>query len=151
MGKKMLLPILLTLIPFLLYCDFMYVHLTNGTTMEFPVQNIQQITFNNVSNNEWVVFLPKIPIKFLTNYPNPFNPATTIKFELSELYQTEVSIYNVRGQLVKVLAKNFMVKGVHELTWNGLNETGDKCASGIYFYRVKCDDQIKVNKMMILK
>lgn len=141
----------LCMIPLLLYCDVMYVHLSNGQTVEFQVQDIQQINFSNVSNSDWVAFLPKVPIKFLTNYPNPFNPSTIIKFELSEQYQTEVSIYNIRGQLVKVLAKEHMDKGVHELTWNGLNETGDKCASGPYIYKVKCDDQIKVNKMLMLK
>ncbi len=141
----------LCLAPFLLYCDVMIVHLSNGTTTEFQVQDIQQITFNNVSNNDWVTFLPKVPIKFLTNYPNPFNPSTIIKFELSESYQTEVAIYNIRGQLVKVLAKENMTKGVHELTWNGLNESGNTCASGPYIYKVKCDDQIKVNKMLMLK
>ncbi len=143
--------VLLILIPFLLYCDVMYVHLTNGTTAEFQVQDIQQINFSNVSNNDWVAFLSKVPIKFLTNYPNPFNPSTIIKFELSEPYQTEVAIYNIRGQLVKVLAKEYMTKGVHELTWNGLNETGKACATGPYIYKVKCNDQIKVNKMLMLK
>ncbi len=141
----------LCLAPFLLYCEVMYVHLSNGTTAEFQVEDIQQINFNNVSNNDWVAFLPKVSIKFLTNYPNPFNPSTIIKFELSEPCQTEVSIFNIRGQLVKVLAKEYMTKGVQELTWNGLNETGKACASGPYIYKVKCDDQIKVNKMLMLK
>jgi hypothetical protein len=148
---KFLLLVSFCLIPFLLYCDIMYVHLADGTTAEFQVQEIQQITFNNVSNNDWVAFLPKVPIKFLTNYPNPFNPSTIIKFELTEPNQAEVSIYNIKGQLVKVLVKEQMAKGVHELTWNGLNEAGDKCASGPYIYQVKCNDQIKVNKMTILK
>lgn len=148
---KFILLACLFLIPFLIYCDVMYVHLANGTTSAFQVQDIQQITFNNVSNQDWADFLPRVPIKFLTNYPNPFNPATVIKFELSEQYQTEVSIYNIRGQLVKVLAKEHMDKGVHELTWNGLNETGEQCASGSYIYQVKCNDKIKVNKMTIIK
>lgn len=135
----------------LLYGDFMYVHLSNGSIVEYPVQNIQQITFSGVSNEDWAVILPKIPIRFLSNYPNPFNPMTTVRFELSEPYLAEVSIYNVKGQLVKVLAKDYMAAGLHELTWNGMNETGNYCASGVYFYRVQCNDQVKVNKMLILK
>ncbi len=148
---KFIFLVCLFFVPFLLYCDVMYVHLTNGTTAEFQVQDIQQINFSNVSNDDWVAFMPKVPIKFLTNYPNPFNPSTIIKFELSEPYQTEVSIFNIKGQLVKVLAKENMTKGVHELTWNGLNESGNTCASGTYIYKVKCNDQIKVSKMLMLK
>lgn len=142
---------LLCLAPFLIYCEVMIIHLSNGTTAEYEIQDVQLITFSGGSYTEWEDFFTKVPIRFLSNYPNPFNPSTNIKFELTDNAKTEVTIYNVKGQLVKKLLDGFLKKGTNEVFWDGKDNNGQLCASGNYFYKVRCNNQVKINKMLILK
>ncbi len=83
------------------------------------------------------------------NYPNPFNPQTTISFDLKNREDVEVSIYNLKGQLVKTLLNKRLASGNHKLVWNGRNSNNEVVASGLYLYRIKTDSQ-SVNKKMIL-
>jgi hypothetical protein len=71
------------------------------------------------------------------NFPNPFNPQTWIKFQLPVEAQVELKIYNVLGQVVKVLVDNDMKAGFHEVQWDGTNLNRQRVASGIYFYRLQ--------------
>ncbi|MGB2990696.1 MAG: FlgD immunoglobulin-like domain containing protein, partial [Candidatus Zixiibacteriota bacterium] len=111
------------------------------------------------------------------NFPNPFNPATTIAFDLSPEYQplapslkprgdneplvpqkeqissirTSLRIYNLRGQLVKTLIEGELSPGRYELTWDGTDETGEKVASGVYLYRLKTPQSQITRRMILLK
>ena len=85
------------------------------------------------------------------NYPNPFNPTTTIKYSLKNNMNVKLSIYNVVGQKVKTLVNSTKTPGSHNVQWNGLNEAGQKVSSGIYFYRLKSGSNVKMKKMMLLK
>ncbi|MBW6516622.1 MAG: T9SS type A sorting domain-containing protein [Candidatus Cloacimonetes bacterium] len=88
----------------------------------------------------------------LTNYPNPFNPETTIKYSLSEnVDRLSIKIYNSRGQLVRTLVNAPHLQGEYEILWDGKNDNGTPVASGIYFYRLTTPDHEKVNKMLLLK
>ncbi len=87
----------------------------------------------------------------LTNYPNPFNPETTIKFSLEEDTEATVSIYNMRGQLIKTLHNGLLKKGEHRLIWNGRDDNGRYVGSGVYFYRLRTDSYDQVNKMLLIK
>lgn len=92
-----------------------------------------------------------IPIKFLKNYPNPFNPNTTISFVLNQAGSTEVEIFNVKGQKVKLLRREVLGVGTHSFTWDGRNDSGNTVASGVYFYRVSVNGNTLLNKMLMLK
>ena len=85
------------------------------------------------------------------NYPNPFNPETTISFHLGRSQNVEISIYNIKGQLVKTLANDIFENGNHTITWKGTDNTNTTVSSGVYFYKFISDDLTQVNKMMLLK
>jgi len=85
------------------------------------------------------------------NYPNPFNPVTTIRFDMPAKGNVELSVYNLKGQKVKVLQKGELNAGQHNLVWNGDDETGKTVSSGVYFYRLKTAHGEINRKMLLLK
>jgi len=97
-------------------------------------------------------FVEMIPDKVdVMNYPNPFNPETTIRFGIPKSGNTEIKIYNIKGQLVKSLFKGYKEAGYHSVVWNGRNRDNQSVASGIYFTRVTCEGKSKVTKLMLMK
>jgi hypothetical protein len=92
----------------------------------------------------------------LQNYPNPFNPETWIPYQLRESSEVEIRIYNVQGQLVRTLdlghrKAGFYLGRIRAAYWNGLNSTGEKVASDIYFYQIQAGDFSATRKMVIVK
>ncbi|MCA9731832.1 VCBS repeat-containing protein [candidate division KSB1 bacterium] len=86
------------------------------------------------------------------NYPNPFNPSTKIQYKLPLQKKVSLKIYNVRGQLVKTLVNGQVQDaGLHEVTWNGLNEKGVHVASGVYVYSLEFGNFRKTKSMTLLK
>jgi len=86
-----------------------------------------------------------------TNYPNPFNPSTTIALQIAQPGTVRLNIYNLRGQLVKTLANGRMEAGLHRLTWTGLDDAGRPVASGVYLYRLEGRGFSQSRKMLLLK
>ncbi len=87
----------------------------------------------------------------LGNYPNPFNPTTSIRFRLPASINVEVKIYNITGQLVSTITTESLNSGLNSVTWNGTSLTGEAVASGLYFYSVQADGNIRTGKMTLLK
>ena len=85
------------------------------------------------------------------NYPNPFNPSTTIKFSLNQDTKVTLEIYNIKGQLVKTIINSEMQAGYHSVVWNGIDENDKKTSSGFYFYRLKAGSYCCINKMLQVK
>jgi hypothetical protein len=86
------------------------------------------------------------------NRPNPFNPTTTIEFSLRAPAHVTLSVYNVRGQLVRVLLDEKRQAGLHkDVVWDGRNGAEETVASGIYFYRLVAGDYRNTKKMVLLK
>lgn len=86
-----------------------------------------------------------------SNYPNPFNPTTTISFNLAIDSDVSVEVYNVKGQKVKTLINEEMFKGKHSVNWDGINENNKSVSSGVYLYKVKAGNQESVKRMILLK
>ncbi len=86
----------------------------------------------------------------LANHPNPFNPETTISFSLNTEKNTEIVIYNIKGQKVKTLINEKLDAGTHNVVWNGKDENGKSVTSGIYFYQFKAGKDFSQTKRMIL-
>jgi len=80
------------------------------------------------------------------NYPNPFNPSTTIKYSIPRTDFFTLSIYNVKGSLIDVLMNGVQQSGSHEVTFDG-----SKLASGVYLYQLKSVDQSVTRKMLLIK
>ncbi|NWG28084.1 MAG: T9SS type A sorting domain-containing protein [Ignavibacteriaceae bacterium] len=89
--------------------------------------------------------------KIIGNYPNPFNPSTTIVFTLPKTEKIVISIYNVLGEEILKLADREFISGKNEVTWNGIDQNGSVAESGIYFYTIKFEDQIQTGKMVLTK
>lgn len=90
------------------------------------------------------------------NYPNPFNPSTTIEFALPISSQIKVKIYNLLGQVVKVLYDGIKQEGIHKLNWNSDDTNGNSLSSGIYFYELSAkgldgSEFSQLRKMILIK
>ena len=86
-----------------------------------------------------------------SNYPNPFNPSTTIEYSLPESGEVEISIYNIKGQKVKQLVRECQEPGTHTILWDGKDTENKSVGSGVYFYIVKTERESLINKMIMLK
>jgi hypothetical protein len=85
------------------------------------------------------------------NYPNPFNPATTITYELAKPSHVRLDVYNAAGQLVRVLVDSQKGAGRHQLRWDGLDWRGMQAASGVYFYRLRTGEFERTRKMVLVQ
>jgi hypothetical protein len=85
------------------------------------------------------------------NYPNPFNPSTTIAFNVPATGKASLKIYNAAGQLVRSLIDGKVEAGYHTVVWNGRNDSNELTASGVYFYVLKAGDKTATRKMIMLK
>ena len=83
--------------------------------------------------------------------PNPFNPATTIRFALPEAGEADLAVYDVLGKRISTVASGNFDAGVHAAIWNGMTDDGIEMPSGIYFYRLRCgDSETTITKSMVL-
>jgi Ca-activated chloride channel homolog len=91
--------------------------------------------------------------ELLGNYPNPFNPSTTIRFQVNIDYQgpVEIRIYNSIGQLVRTLTVSVRGQGVYEIVWNGRGINNSVLSSGVYLYAVQLNNTLLVKKMIMMK
>jgi hypothetical protein len=126
--------------------DFIVLGFTNLTgSADFWLLRLGLET--DINNN----YLPDNRI-FVNNFPNPFNPTTTIEFSIQNDSKIELSIYNNKGQKIKTLAQNEFTKGSHSIIWNGDDELGEPVSSGIYFYKLSVNGKTKaVKKCLLLK
>jgi len=85
------------------------------------------------------------------NYPNPFNPETTIRYSLSNNGPVKIQIYNIKGQLIRNLVNENKKAGNYTVIWNGKDEQGKSVSSGIYFYRMQSSKYSATQKMMLMK
>lgn len=85
------------------------------------------------------------------NYPNPFNPATTIRYLLPTTSQVELKVYNALGQMVKVLVDQPQPMGIYRIEWDGREQNGQRAASGIYFYRLQSGGHAQTGRMLLIK
>ncbi|MCZ6777188.1 MAG: T9SS type A sorting domain-containing protein, partial [Ignavibacteria bacterium] len=92
-----------------------------------------------------------IEIAVSSNYPNPFNPTTTINYELPAASVVRLAIYNVLGQKVRTLVDEAMDAGSHKAIWDGRNDVGLPVVSGTYIYRFEAGGFVRTRKMVLVK
>jgi hypothetical protein len=102
-----------------------------------------------VSNDDDVIVAAGTQL--LANYPNPFNPETTIRFSLENDAEVMVNIYNTRGQLVRSLVHGQKAAGMHSVVWNGMDDNGQSVSSGIYYYKMYAGKYSSTRKMILMK
>ncbi len=103
-----------------------------------------------VSIDEFEVpFLNEI---FLTNYPNPFNPSTTISFNIPEESVVKIEIFNLKGQRVNILIDDHLLPGEHKIIWDGDDDSGRQVSSGVYIFQLMVNDKtVATTKGLLLK
>ncbi|MCK4578498.1 MAG: T9SS type A sorting domain-containing protein [Candidatus Marinimicrobia bacterium] len=89
--------------------------------------------------------------KLAQNFPNPFNPTTTIEYLLPINEMVSVAIYNLKGELVKTLVNKYQSSGSHRVVWNGTDSDGNSVASGVYLYRIKSRTVSLTKRMTFVK
>ncbi len=95
--------------------------------------------------------IPSI-IQLYNNYPNPFNPCTTISFSIPNDSEVNLSVYNIKGQKVKTLIHDELEKGRHEIVWYSKDNNDKSVASGVYFYKLNVNGKSEsVRKCLLLK
>lgn len=87
----------------------------------------------------------------LDNYPNPFNPVTTIRFDLRNESVVRLTVYSVDGRRVRTLASGPLSEGSHFIEWDGRDASGNQVSSGVYLYRLEAGVQVLTRKMVLLK
>ena len=94
-----------------------------------------------------------LPDKFavFNNYPNPFNPVTTIRYDLPESRNVQIKVFDVLGRTVNTVDYNQTQAGRHTFTWHGKNELGKKVSTGIYFFQLTAGQDTRIQKMLLLK
>ena len=85
------------------------------------------------------------------NFPNPFNPTTTIEFSLPTSGFTTLTIYNIMGQKVRELVADTMQAGTHSVVWNGKDDSGTVVSSGVFVSRLKTGNKVVSSKMMLVR
>jgi len=117
-----------------------------GATESLPSNSFVHITTANPDNP------PAAGVTaLLGNYPNPFNPSTSISFQLKEAGPARLEIYNQKGQLVRLLVNATKAAGLHSVVWDGLDDSGKPAASGVYLYRLVSGSYTSTRKMLMLK
>ncbi|NQT64562.1 MAG: T9SS type A sorting domain-containing protein [FCB group bacterium] len=96
--------------------------------------------------------MPELPSNLaISNYPNPFNPTTTITYSLPQNGNIHLSIYNIKGQIVKTLFEGEQLAGSYEMVWDGKDNNEKSVSSGLYFYKLSTKNETLMKKMMMLK
>lgn len=114
----------------------------DGTIEFFGPVNIKT---GNIHNDT-----PVIPLVTQLNgaYPNPFNPSTTISFDIAETVMITIDIYNVKGQKVRSLINEEIKPGRYNVVWNGKNANNRNVSSGVYFFKMQAGEYKKINKVL---
>jgi hypothetical protein len=102
------------------------------------------------TGSEEETIIPQVTL-LESNYPNPFNPETTIRFGLKQSGKVSICIYNSRGQVVRTLVDETKSAGYHRIVWNGKDDNNRTLASGMYFYRMEAGSYTETRKAILMK
>jgi hypothetical protein len=103
----------------------------------------------SVSDSDVVAVIEKTEL--LGNYPNPFNPETTIQFALESDSHVQIDVYNIKGHKIATVTSKTFPAGRHNVIWHGKDENSREVASGIYFYQMTTDGYSAMRKMLLMK
>ncbi len=106
-------------------------------------------TASNSPNN--TIPDPNDIAELIGNFPNPFNPETSIKFNLKKDSKVSLEVYNIKGQLIKTLIDEELSASSYNVVWDGKNNSGNHVSSGVYLYKLQADTQLSVRKCILLK
>jgi PKD repeat protein len=85
------------------------------------------------------------------NSPNPFNPTTTIRYQLQRRGLVQLAVYDLLGRLIRTLVNDEQLTGSHSVVWDGTNQSRQRVSSGVYFYRMRSGSYVETKKLMLLR
>ena len=97
------------------------------------------------------VMVPAMPLALRQNTPNPFNPSTSIEFDLPAKCLATLAIYDVRGKLVRTLVHEELEGGAHQASWDGRDSEAEPASSGVYFYRITAGEHSISRKLVLIR
>jgi len=142
---------------------FEQIPMLSRATVRFSVYAYDGTDSVKVTGDDRVVFVNRyeylstesegIPTEFALheNYPNPFNPTTTLRFDLPEVTDVTVTIFNMLGQKVKTFNMQSTPAGYHSIKWDATNDYGDPVGAGVYLFQLRANQFVKTKKMVLLK
>ena len=149
-----------------------YLELTEGSFVSFPVEMVEerstgqlQFDFESaVASGPFGQYIPAssrsasidlnaVPETYALhqNFPNPFNPTTSIRFDLKDAGSVDIVVYNLLGQKVKTLVNSELTTGYHEVVWDGTDNQGAPVGAGVYIYSLSSEHFSQTRKMILLK
>jgi molybdopterin-binding protein len=150
------------LIPTIEISDFATIDPASGTPQNFTQPVEYTVTAENGDEQIWTVTVTLLTssdddltpdgMELISNFPNPFNPSTTISFSVAQTSSfVTLDIYNIKGQKVKTLINDRFDAGAHQVVWDGKDDNNKPVSSGIYFYKLKAGNFEQTKKMILLK
>ncbi|MCD4819648.1 MAG: carboxypeptidase regulatory-like domain-containing protein [Candidatus Cloacimonetes bacterium] len=128
------------------YSDSEYLTINQNDSLDFHIN-----TYNSSSLSEELTSLESNKLT-LYNYPNPFNPETTIFFETTNLdEEIQIEIFNIKGQLIREFKIQNLKFKINSIVWDGTDEKNNSVSSGIYFYKLKTSSKVITKKMILLR
>jgi len=141
---------------------------TREEYLEIREEIMAQLLKGIINEPEPKETVPEVFVFSTKNFPNPFNPETTIQFsvgsmpsstansghgDMSPTINVVINVYNVRGQRVRTLldGSTEFVAGYHDVVWNGRDDSGRQVGSGVYFYRLVAGENTAVRRMLLLR
>ncbi len=119
---------------------------SSGTSIFFPTFTAGYVEVKTHTGADDGGLVLPMALELKQNFPNPFNPATTISFSLPERSHVTLKVYNILGQEAETLIDDVLNPGEHDIVWNACNK-----ASGVYFYRLAYKNRVLTKKMALLK
>jgi len=135
-----------------IYMTFNVIDAPSG--MEAVIPFTLQDAYNNHWNYKLKVYVSAnnpLGNELFENFPNPFNPTTTIRYSLSKSHNVSLVVYNTLGQKIRTLVDEPQSPGIHAVQWDGTNDNGERVSSGLYFYRLKAGSLLSTKRMMLLE
>jgi hypothetical protein len=124
---------------------------TEGTSFSYRIKQIDKDGNSKYYDAITVTLASKQTAELMDNYPNPFNPSTTIKFYIPNISDVSIKIYDMLGKEVTTLFNKQTEAGYHIVYWNGKDNYGNSAASGVYIYKLTAGNFSETKKMALLK
>jgi len=118
-----------------------------STVFDFSDNPFTISSDTDVEENNFVILSNQL----YPNYPNPFNPATTVRYELKNSSHVKICVFNIRGEMVKSLVNTFQSPGTYQLLWDGTDDKQNFISSGIFFIEMKAGEFTQKRKITLLR